>query len=303
MRKLPNFFIVGAAKSGTTSLWAYLNQHPQIYLSPVKEPKYLSCEANNFPHNGPGDASVDATVIKSLGDYENLFAKAEDERALGEASADYLYFYRSSIASIQALTAGAKIIILLRNPVDRAFSSYRHMIRDGREKLSFEDALESENDRRAENWEFIWFYKDAGFYFRQVEAYFEAFGEDGVRVYLYDDFSRNPLAIARDIFGFLGVDGGFTPSVGEKLNASKMPESESFQKFLSDYDHPLKKLLRPLILSALGKRTTERLVNYLKARNEKKISPRAREYLINLYREDIRKLEKLVKRDLSMWLK
>ena len=92
----PNFFIVGAAKSGTTSLTNYLSKHPNIFIPKLKEPKFFSLQDNTFPHRGPGDNIVDKRVIKNLEEYERLFIPANDARAKGEASVDYLYFLKSA---------------------------------------------------------------------------------------------------------------------------------------------------------------------------------------------------------------
>jgi len=120
---VPNIFLVGAAKSGTTAVYVYLYQHPEIYLSYLKEPKFLSITANKFPHNGPGDKKVDDGVIKSRDEYLNLFKDAEHEKVIGESSADYLYFHNSVIPSIKTISPNAKILIILRSPVDRAYSA------------------------------------------------------------------------------------------------------------------------------------------------------------------------------------
>ncbi len=89
--KLPNFFLVGAAKAGTTAMHVYLYQHPEIYMSFLKEPKYLSLSANKFPHMGPGDKKPDDETVKSMEEYMNLFKDAGNEKVIGESSADYLY--------------------------------------------------------------------------------------------------------------------------------------------------------------------------------------------------------------------
>ena len=232
-----------------------------------------------------------------------LFQDTGNERIVGEASADYLYFHETVTPLIKEISPGAKILILLRNPVDRAFSAYRHMLRDGREMLSFEEALERESERMNANYEFIWYYRDVGFYERQVRSYLSAFGENNVKVCLQDDLDENPAQVLLDIFRFLGVDENFTPNFGRRLNVSSIPKSESFESFLTDYEHPVKKILRPVLLSTIGKENTESLVNYFKQRNKLRIKPKTRKRLIETYREDILKLEKLINRDLSGWLK
>lgn len=232
-----------------------------------------------------------------------LFQDAGNERIVGEASADYLYFYEIVIPLIGEMNPGAKILILLRNPVDRAFSAYRHMLRDERETLSFEEALDREPERMSANHEFIWYYKDVGFYEPQVSAYIAAFGEPNVKVCLQDDLDENPEEVLQDIFRFLGVDENFAPDFDRRLNVSSIPKSESFESFLTDNEHPVKKILRPVLLSTIGKENTESLVNYFKRRNKLVMKPKTRKLLTETYREDILKLEKLINRDLSGWLR
>lgn len=300
--KLPNFFLVGAAKSGTTAVHVYLYQHPEIHLSFLKEPKYLSLTANKFPHTGPGDKKVDDGIVKSIDEYMNLFKDAKNEKVIGESSADYLYFHNTVIPQIKTLNPNAKILIMLRNPVERAYSSYRHMIMDDREKLSFESALKREEERMRENYEFIWFYKDVGFYYKQVNHYIDSFGRENVKICLYDDFVLDSMAVMKEIFRFLGVDEGFSPNIAVRYNVGPIVRSESFEKFLVKYDHPIKKVLRPLLLNTIGRKYTEALVNYFMFRNTFNIKPRTRKRLIGLYKKDILKLEGLIDRDLSGWL-
>lgn len=300
--KLPNFFLVGAAKSGTTAAHVYLYQHPEVYLSFLKEPKYLSISANKFPHNGPGDKKVDDGVIKSQDEYLSLFNDAENEKVIGESSADYLYYYNSVIPSIKTICPHPKILIMLRNPVDRAYSAYRHMIMDKREDLSFEKALQCEDNRKSDNYEFIWYYKDVGFYYKQVEQYIDSFGGENVKIVLYDDFVENSIKIMKDVYKFLDVDAGFTPNTAVKYNVGPTVRSESFEEFLVKYDNPVKKVLRPILLNTIGKRSTEVLVNYFIRRNTLSMKSKTRMRLIELYRRDILKLEGLIDRDLSGWL-
>lgn len=300
--KIPNFFLVGAAKAGTTAVHVYLYQHPEIYMSFLKEPKYLSLSANKFPHMGPGDKKVDDRIVKSQEEYLNLFKEAGNEKVIGESSADYLYFHNSVIPQIKTLSPNAKILIILRNPVDRAYSSYRHMIMDEREKLSFENALRREEERMRENYEFIWFYKDVGFYHDQVRHYIDSFGRENVKICLYDDFAADSMAVMKEVFGFLDVDEDFDPNTAVRYNVGPSVRSESLEKFLTEYDHPVKKVLRPLLLNTIGRKYTEAIVNYFINRNTLKIKPKTRKSLIELYRDDILKLEGLIDRDLSGWL-
>jgi len=300
--KLPNFFLVGAAKAGTTAVHVYLYQHPEVYMSFLKEPKYLSLSANKFPHMGPGDKKADDETVKSMEEYMNLFKDAGNEKVIGESSADYLYFHNTVIPQIKTFSPDAKILIMLRNPVERAYSSYRHMMMDGREKLSFENALRNEEERTRENYEFIWFYKDVGFYYKQVRHYIESFGMKNVKICLYDDFAEDSMAVMKEVFRFLDVDEDFNPDTAVRYNVGPSVRSESLDKFLVEYDHPVKRVLRPLLLNTIGRKYTEAIVNYFMHRNTLSIKPKTRKLLIGIYKNDILKLEGLIERDLSGWL-
>lgn len=288
--KLPNFLIVGAMRSGTTSLWRYLKQHPQIYMPSVKEPRFLT-----------SSSLIKSRPIHTLEDYIELFRNAKDESAIGEASPHYLYPYRSTIPTIKDYLGDVKIIIILRKPADRAFSAYKHTsLIDRTEALSFEKCLELEEERRVnEIWPMMHFYKDLGFYYKQVKAYMENFNR--VKVCLYDDLNVDALGLIRDVYNFLEVDSSFTPEVDVKHNISP-PKNKVLREFLLDYDHPLKKLLRPILLNTIGINNTEKLVNLFKHVDQIKIRPETRRYLIDLYRDDILKLQDLIHRDLSEWL-
>ena len=169
--------------------------------------------------------------------------------------------------------------------------------------LSFEKALESEDKRMRENYEFIWFYKDLGFYYEQVNHFIDSFGRENVMIRLYDDFISDSMAVMKDIYRFLDVDEGFTPNTDVKYNVGPTVRSESFEEFLVKYEHPVKRALRPILLNTIGKRYTEALVNYFIRRNTLSMKPKTRKRLIELYRDDILKLEGLIDRDLSGWLK
>src|SRR5918997_468574 len=135
---LPNFLIIGAMKSGTTALYYYLEQHPQIYMSPVKEPNFF-CSGGQ-----EGWESKSVTRIRA---YQYLFKDVSDEKAIGEASHCYLY-EPQAVARIQEHLPDAKLVAILRNPVDRAYSHFLHMVRNGTEPLTdFGQALEEEEIR------------------------------------------------------------------------------------------------------------------------------------------------------------
>ena len=296
---MPNFLVIGAAKSGTTSLYHYLAQHPDVFMSPVKEPKFFALEGERPSFRGPGDGEADA--VTTLEGYRKLFEGADGESALGEASPLYLYLEKA-LARIKHHVPEARLIAVLRNPVERAYSSFLHKVRDGRETTTdFAEALALEEERIRAGWAYGWHYKRRGFYHEQIVRYYEAFGREKLRVYLYEDLKREPGALLRDAYGFLGVDASFVPNLALKHNVSGIPKNRLVHSLLRGRN-PVKSALKPLLPQGLRRK----LLVDLERRNLEKAPPipsETRRRLVEEYREDVMKLQDLIGRDLSGWLK
>lgn len=301
MGRMPNFLIIGAAKAGTTALYYYLKQHPQIFMSPVKEPNFFALEGQKPNFRGPGDGeAINRFSITDIEAYQALFEGAENALAVGEASPLYLYS-PDAPKRIRHHIPNAKLIVILRNPVERAYSHFLHFVRDGREPYTdFRKALMEEEKRMREHWEWAWYYKAVGFYFIQLRRYYELFDPGQIRVYLYEDLEEKPMGLLRDIFRFLGVDDDFKPDVSLRFNVSGVPRNKIIHAFLSK-PHPIKSLLKPLIPVKLRQRLVVTLRNQNLAKPE--FPTAVRRELVELYREDILKLQALIKRDLSHWLR
>jgi len=300
MGKLPNFFIVGAAKSGTTSLFHYLNQHPDIFIPGRKECRFLSEMPVNF--KGTGDEKVNESIINTLDEYKSLFPESKSARCLGDVSPDYLYYYENTVKNLKKHFSNPKIIIILRNPVDRAFSQYSSFYRDKRELLTFEEALNHEQERIELNWEWAWRYKDVGLYYKQVKSYIDNFGSS-TKIFLYDDLISKPEEFFKEIFKFLEVDQNFIPSTEKKFNVSYIPKNYFLDKILKKAN-PLKRTLRPVLLSILGNDNTGDLCNFIKKINSKNLEfkPETRKKLIDFFHDAIMRLQNLIKHDLSAWM-
>ncbi len=187
---LPNFLIIGAAKSGTTSLYVYLMQHPEIYMSPVKETHFFSFDSESKMTKGPGDPIHKA--ITDFNEYQALFDGVTDEKAIGEASTSYLYRPEAP-GRIHKILPDAKLIAILRNPADRAFSAYMHVVRDERETAKdFAEALSYEENRKAAGWEPIWHFTSVGHYYEHLKRYYDLFHPDQIKVYLHEDLNDHP---------------------------------------------------------------------------------------------------------------
>ena len=198
---LPNLLIVGAAKSATTSLHNYLKQHPEIFMTEHKEPHFLI-------NSQIGESRIHNAVI-TLDEYKKMFETENTYKYKGETSVMYLAFPDFSIKSIQKyLTEGVKIIIMLRNPIDRAFSGYLHNLRyNPAEYLSFEEAIESSEYRYHLHMDMTpdTRYLYIGEYYSQVKAFMNAFKEN-VHIVFYDDYVRDIDLCLDNIFDFLELE-------------------------------------------------------------------------------------------------
>ena len=291
---MPNFLIIGAQKAGTTSLYYYLEQHPQVYMSPRKEPHFF--EGTEMDFRGPGRK---IRPVTNPDEYQALFDGASTETAIGEASASYLYSPRSPTL-IRKNIPDAKLIVVLRNPADRAYSNFLHMVRVGREPVTdFGRALAAEEGRKSEGWGPLWHYGSKGYYHEQLERYFDTFGEERILVHLYEDLRSHPFEVLRRTFAFLGVDEGFAPDISRDHNPSGLPKNPALYKLIK----------RLASHTTLGSGLARLLPDGARRRVERRIlskpppmDPAVRRQLMGRYREDILNLERLIGRDLGAWL-
>ena len=294
---LPNFLIVGAAKSGTTSLYAYLDQHPDIYFCPVKEPCFFS--------------DGNPRLVRTDLEYEGLFNTRTSEKSVGEASVSYLYDPEAPI-KIKALLKEVKIIIILRNPVDRAYSQWGQIFYQlGYEKLSFEDALKEEDARMslrafgkdAPFYYGFYHYFHVGLYYEQVKRYFDIFGRDRVQIHIFEEFINDPGRTCKEIFSFLDIDPAFVPIL-EKHNVAASFRFGSLHTFLLSPPLTLTKVFQslPMRLKLFIYSVARSLFRMnLQDMSRPPLEKRIRDRLMERYRENIHQLEKLLGRDLSIW--
>tara|TARA_B100000767_G_scaffold233341_1_gene225662 strand:- start:18 stop:926 length:909 start_codon:yes stop_codon:yes gene_type:complete len=296
---LPNFLIVGAAKCGTSSLHNYLNQHPDVFMPSynvqgmkVKEPRFLIKDlVKDRLHNGVWD-------LKS---YQALFDNVLNEKAIGESTVLYLYYYIESIKNIKKyLGDDVKIIIMLRNPVDRAFSAYTHVSRSLKESLSFEEALEVEGNRLEsdETLTPMVMYKAMGLYHDMVNAYVENF--KNVHIIIYEDFQQNTKEVVNQTLDFLGILRSQQLDTHSKHNVGGKNWRFSFLKHFFMKDNFIKQGLRVTFSKTLRKKFRV-LFEYLLKVKVSPISSETKRELLNFFRNDVEKLEKLLSVDLKNW--
>lgn len=300
---LPNFLIVGAAKSGTTSLYHYLKNHPEIFLSKRKEGIFFS-GLKGF--NGIGSREYNERIIKNIKDYQELFQDVSNEKVIGDASPDYLFYYKESIDRIiKHLGNDVKIIIILRNPIHRAFSNYTFYTKLNLEKKSFRDALDQEDKRAKLNYRWAFRYKEGGLYFKQVKAYKDAF--KNIIILNFDDLQANPQNVIKKLFKFLNVNADYDVDTTKKYNASGIPSNRFLHYFLTKkfiIKTILYKILKPFVLIFFTKNDIKIFLKKIVAKNlnRKVPSKKDRKYLQNFYKKDILKLQEIVEFDVKKWL-
>lgn len=298
---LPNFLIAGAAKCGTTSLYHYLRQHPDVFMSDVKEPKFFSgCGANRG--SGPGDAIVEQSVVKSFGEYTGLFQRSRGNKAVGEASVDTFFYPEISIPAIQRHLGDPRIIIILRDPVERAYSAYRYIVRDGFETLSFRETLSAEKKRRQDGYRFMWHYQDGSLYAARVRLFQENFKR--VLVLLYDDLENDAPSLFQSLCNFLEINPDYIPDMKVRHNVSGIPRLPLLNA-LFVRPKRLHKIARTIGGAIMGADRWVRMRDRAHLAILKKsvpMDPEIGQQLRLFYRDDILILQDYIGRDLSSWL-
>jgi hypothetical protein len=313
MSRLPNLFLVGAPKAGTTSLYHYLDQHPEIYMSAIKEPHYFAEEIR--PENcdaevrrrlerenrglaaflgGPMQPKRFSGIVTQWEDYLRLFQNATGEPVLGEASVCYLWS-PTAAQRIAARIPHAKILVMLRDPADRAFSQYLHGLGNGVIRWSLREHIERNLADRSGQISVHSPFLEFGLYAGQLRRYLDRFGSN-VWVGLHEDFKSRPREVLRDIFRFLGVDPEFSPDLRRRDLEAQVPRWDlaGWLKRTGWWQAAANltpSRLRPLIRRAL-----------IRPPGSTNMHPEDRRFLIHYYREDILSLTDLLGRDLGAWL-
>jgi Sulfotransferase domain len=298
---LPNFLIIGAGKAGTTSLYQYLNQHPEVFLSAVKETNFFVYEGQN-PQILQHSLSTDFP-IRSLDAYCALFRDAAGAKAVGEASPRYL-FDPMAASRIRRRLPGVRLVAILRNPVDRAYSAYSMFVRDGHERRSFRQAIADAErgiydgaPRFGQK-----HYVGQGYYAKHLQPYFDLFDRSQITVPLFEDLHTDGVGLMRRLFGFLDVDDSFVPDTSLRHNRSGKPRNRLLQPLL--HKSVLTRTARRLLPGPLRRRAeaVQRAWRDGLAQAAPPLSPEVRALLTAKYRDDILALQDLIRRDLSHWL-
>lgn len=297
--KKPDFFIVGAPKCGTTAMYEYLKQHPEIFMpEDVKEPNYFGADiryANRWP---------------TLEQYLSLFSQAKNEKRLGEASVWYLYSKKAA-AEIKEFCPSAKIIIMLRNPVDMLYSLHSELFYGADEDVEdFKTALGAEEVRKKERHKKggylpieCLFYTDIAKYSEQVRRYYNAFGRECVRIIIFDDFKSNTSKVYKETLRFLEVNENFQPEF-QIVNPNKQIKNETVHKFLFYSPLFIRKAVR-LFLPEKIRWKMRMAVRNLNTMNESRrpMDQKLRKTLQAELAPEVDRLSELMGRDLTHWSK
>jgi hypothetical protein len=291
----PDFFIVGAPRCGTTAMYEYLRQHPQIYMPEHKEPIYFGLDLTHL-HGRLTEA-----------DYIGLFRNSKPRQRVGEASTWYL-FSKTAAQEIRDFNPDAQIIAMFRNPVEAMYSLHRELVFYRAEPIvDFAEALEAEPERklgrrlgppgRGE----MLYYRDTVRFAEQLARYYEVFGRDQVKVIIFDDFARDPAASYRDVLEFLSVDTSATAEF-ERVNESKRPLNQSLQELIVRPPAPIAKLVPFLRRTPIVHRLRAAIL-MANSRPAKRapMDPDLRRRLTEEFAPEVERLGRMIGRDLSDW--
>ncbi len=298
---LPNFVIVGAGRSGTTSLYHYLNQHPDVFMSPLKETRFFAWRAERRRHTPDLESAFGHHFpIRELEQYETLFNDANDAPAKGEATPRYI-FTPGVPEAMAEIIPDAKLVAILREPTARAFRHWLGYKTDGNETLTFEQAVEDEFpllDRDVSLHETH--YLRPGFYFKHLQRYLDYFPRNQMLILLYDDLSASPSAIMSQILSFLKVDENAPIDMSLRHNPTGIPKNSTIERLTGKNSvsqalkrHLPRRIRAPLYAAAMRLRAENR--------RQPEMSLQLRRRLLEAYREDTEALAAFLDRDLSAW--
>jgi hypothetical protein len=297
---LPDFFIAGAPKAGTTAVHAALARHPFLYMSAVKEPKFFLTDGPPPTKGGPGDVQTYREHVWERGDYEALFAAAPAGTLRGESTPFYLY-RQDAQRRIHDLVPDARLIVILRDPVERAHSNWTHLWSAGLDPIGdFVLACAEEENRIAAGWADFWHYTSLGRYGEQLQHLYELFPREHVLVFRYRTLVENPARTLDQICSFLGVPQGIITEIPRE-NVTAHPQGSLRHRALS----------RALRASATVSRIVpgaSSLTGSLERMLQQDSPPRQpltwqqRQVLIPRFEADIRLLEDITGEDYRDWL-
>lgn len=296
---LPNLLIVGFPKCGSTALHYYLDAHPSVFMPTQKELHYFTADKLQKLENGPGDKEVNQFFIQREEEYRKCFAKAQNQKIIGDASPSYIN-HPDRIPEIKSLLGEPKIIILLRDPIKRAYSNYLHLVREQREQLSFHKALLAEEDRTNKKYSDFWYYHFNSTYFNKVDAYKKAFKD--VLIITQEELNKDTKRTIFKVYDFLNIEKIEPENIKQRYNSGGVYKKNFITDTIlrqSKFRSVIKKLVP---ITPKMKNMKEKLI----AKYQKpapKISKEAEEYLVQQCKQDVQKLVDSYNININYWNK
>jgi hypothetical protein len=293
----PDFLVIGAARCGTTALTSFLGEHPDVFVSTPKEPHFLA-----FPEGAPrfaglgDDDLINREAVRDEQEWRDLF-RGRSERRRGEGSVTTLAYPDASIPAIQRFCApSCRLVVMLRDPVDRAFSSWLYLRSRGYDAGSFEECLAAEEERTRAGWSHMWQLARLSRYAEQLTPFVAAF-EDRLLVVVQEEFAADPSGQLRRVLEFLDVDPDVDIDPSRRVNTAGLPRSRAVTSALNTLRRS--PALRRLVTAAVPQRQRERIRSANLDRTT--IDPATRVRLATTLADDVRDLQLLLGRRLTMW--
>lgn len=308
LKTVPDVFLVGAAKAGTTSIYNYFKKHPDIFVSPIKEPNFFSTDIltenfsaiykkntfldvdNYFSQNELPD--IQLSFVRKAEQYERLFEKASNGQLKAECSTSYLYS-KMAAKEIFNVNPDAKILIVLRNPVDRCVSHYQMALRYGHTSLPLMKAINKDLAAKKKGWGISELFVDLSMYTEQLERYLTVFPFEQIKILFYEDLKRNTVQFYQELSLFLGIAFMEDYEMDLRHNAGRMPRFAFLNRIFAATGG--KNILKKLF--------PERTLNWVKSifftpTSDINLSTSELEFLKKLFSNDVDKLSKLLQIDL-----
>jgi hypothetical protein len=292
----PQFLIIGAARSGTTALYQYLAEHPRLFLTEPKEPHYFALAGTTPAFTGPGDRqTINRLAVTDTDAYLRLYRDARPDQVRGEASVSTMYS-PGAVDRVREEAPDARLVAVLRDPVDRAFSSWSYLRSRGYDAGSFEECLSAEEERTAAGWSHMWQLARLSRYAEQLAPFAATFG-DRLLVVVQEEFAADPAGQLRRVLEFLAVDPDVRIDASRRVNAAGLPRSRAVTSALNSLRRS--PALRRLVTTAVPQRQRERIRSANLDRTT--VDPGTRARLAAQLAGDVADLQELLGRRLTMW--
>ena len=284
MERWPNFFIVGAPKAGTTSIYEYIKNHPQIFMSSIKEPNYFSINILN--------ENDQLKPIRNKKKYLDLFKNIKNEKIIGEASPFYLSDHDAP-KLIHDVSPTAKILIIIRDPVEREFSHFLMHYAAGETVRTFHDQLQIEIKNHQTSSEY--FALKHGMYYENVKRYLDIFDKNQVKIIIFEEFIRNTEKSLQSLFDFLNIDLSIPENVDQVYNQFALPRNQISSSIIRN------QTIKKIVKNILPRRTSISIYETFfvkKGYKKPDMKNEDMERLVRFYQNDVEKIKKLLGREL-----